>query len=80
MIQDANPTGKKASPAWLMSQARHGRGWIALSVGLGLAGGGLVVAQAYCISRIVHGAVISGHPGREMAPLFAGLAAAVAAR
>lgn len=63
-----------------MGQARHARGWIALSVGLGAGAGLLLVAQAACIARIVHGAAVSGRSGKEMAPLFAGLAAAVLCR
>lgn len=80
MIQAANRTEKKAAAAWLMGQARHARGWIALSVGLGAGGGLLLVAQAACIAHIVHGAAVSGCSGKEMAPLFAGLAAAVLCR
>jgi len=80
MIQGTNPKEKRDTLAWLAAQARSARGWIALSVVLGLAGSAPLVAQAYCISRIVHGACMVGLGIQEMAPLFWGLATAVIVR
>lgn len=80
MIQEAKPKGKNARRGWLMAQARLARGWIALSVGLGLTGGCLLIAQAYVIARIVHGAYMMGLPVLEMTPLFMYFAAVIMAR
>lgn len=63
-----------------MAQARPARGWIALSVGLGLACGCLLIAQAYVLAHIVHGAYMEGLPFRDLTPLFWGFAAVIVAR
>ena len=77
MIQETKSKGKKACLGWLMAQARSARGWIALSVFLGLAGGCLLIAQAHFLAHIVHGSFMAGLSVRDMTPLFAGFAAAI---
>ena len=53
-------TSHTAKPAlkWLFAQARTARLWIALSVGLGLGSGLLLIAQAALIAHMVHAVFI----------------------
>ena len=65
---------------WLFARARGVRGWVALSAGLGFVSGLLLIWQARLLATVVHGAMIAHRGAREMAPLFAVMAAVVVAR
>ncbi len=80
MIQETNAGGKRSPRKWLLAQARPARAWIVLTIGLGIAAGGLLVIQAKLLAGIVHGAFIEALPVRSLTPLFAGFAAVVAGR
>lgn len=56
---------------WLLGCARPARQWIALSVGLGIAGGMLLIVQARCVARIIHATVVEGARRDDLWPLFA---------
>lgn len=64
----------------LLRYARAARGYLALTVGLGLLTGGLVVAQALLLAHALGSAVADGASLAAVAPLVAGLVAVVAAR
>jgi ATP-binding cassette, subfamily C, bacterial CydCD len=63
---------------WLRRQSRAARRWLLISIVLGLAGGLLIVAQAWLISRIVHGTFMGGFDGGRAKPLFIALIVVVA--
>ncbi|PIE67770.1 MAG: hypothetical protein CSA23_02305 [Deltaproteobacteria bacterium] len=58
---------------WLFQQAAPARGWIALSVGLGMGSGLLLIVQAGFLARIIHGAVIDGKNREALWPFFVAL-------
>ena len=66
--------GKKSSSKtvlrWLFKRSGAARTWILLSVGLGLSGGVLLIFQARCIARIIHGAFIENRTIGVLEPLF----------
>ncbi len=64
----------------LLRHARTARGYLALTVGLGLLTAGLVVAQALLLANAVGRAVQHGATLDEVAPTVGGLAAVVVAR
>jgi ATP-binding cassette subfamily C protein CydD len=68
------------SMRWLYEQGRPARGAIARTAALGWLAGLAVIAQAFCLARIVHGVFIDGRPREYLAWTFAGLAAAVLLR
>jgi len=63
----------KTGRRWLFKQVMPAKGWIGLSVGLGLASGLLLIAQAGFIARIIHGAVIDGQSRETLWPFFGAL-------
>lgn len=65
---------------WLARRARAVRGWLALAVGAGLAGGATVIAQAGLLAFIAHATIVAGRPPGELGPAFAALVAVVLAR
>ena len=73
-------TSDKKSLRWLFKQARPARHWISISVGLGLAGGLLLVAQAGFLANLIHSFFIAGLPRDVMLPSFVGLVAVVLLR
>ncbi len=55
---------------WLIGCARSARYWIALSVGLGMVSGVLLIVQARCVARVIHGTVMEGLHRSEQWPFF----------
>jgi len=77
------PPAKSSSPKplrWLLGCTRPARQWIALSVGLGIAGGMIMIVQARCMARIIHATVVEGAHRDDLLPLFARLLILVGAR
>jgi ABC-type bacteriocin/lantibiotic exporter with double-glycine peptidase domain len=70
----------RQSMRWLYEHGRPARGDIARTAALGWLAGVLVIAQAFCLSRIIHGVFIDARPRESLAGAFAGLAAAVLLR
>jgi ATP-binding cassette subfamily C protein CydD len=73
------PTHKKAV-RWLLKRAGRARGWILISVGLGLGSGLLLIAQARFLSLIVSGTFIEGQAMVQLQPIFVLLAIVVVLR
>ena len=73
------PSNKKAQ-RWLFKRVGPARNWVLGSIGLGLAGGILLIFQARILSLIVHGAVMEKRSIDPMLPMFAYLAAIVVLR
>ena len=67
----------KSAGGWLRTQARTARKWLLLSIALGVAGGLLIVAQAWLISRIVDAVFGPEAGGMPPAPLFISLVAVI---
>jgi ATP-binding cassette, subfamily C, bacterial CydD len=65
---------------WLYERSRTARGAICRTVLLGWASGCLLIAQAFFLSRIIHGVVIEACPREALTGWFAGLAAAILLR
>ena len=74
----SRPASNRAVLRWLRRQVRSARKWLLVVIVLGLAGGLLVVAQAWLIARIVHAVFITGAYTAHLGPLFALLIAVVA--
>ena len=79
MENTATPLSVKPT-RWLIGQSRTAWRWIALSIGLGVANGFLVIFQAKCIARIIHGTVMEGIARTDQEGLFALLLAFVGLR
>jgi len=75
-----NKSSDKQSLRWLFRQARPARNWVYLSVGLGFAGGLLLVVQAGFMAGILQGVFMDNLPRGMMLPFFAGLTVAVVLR
>lgn len=65
---------------WLFRHARTARAWIALSVGLGFAGGLLLIVQAALIARIIQAVFIENLPRQGLTHHFAWFALVVGLR
>lgn len=65
---------------WLYEQSRPARGAIVRTAALSWLAGFVVIAQAFWLSRIIHGAFIDARPREALAGAFAALAAAVLLR
>ena len=76
----SNTASEKESLRWLLGQLRPARNWICAAVGLGFAGGMLLVAQAAFLANLIQGIFMDGLPRQVMLPSFAGLAAVVVLR
>lgn len=63
----------KTGQRWLFKQLSPAKGWIGLSIGLGLSSGLLLILQAGCLARIIHGVVIDGKNRETLWPYFAAL-------
>jgi len=61
-MEDAPSISQQQSVRWLLGKSRQVIGWVMFSIGLGLAGGLLLVLQAALISRVIHGAFIDQLP------------------
>jgi ATP-binding cassette subfamily C protein CydD len=70
----------RQSRRWLYEQGRPARGAIVRTVALGWLATLAVIAQAFCLSRIIHGVFIEARPREALAGAFAALAAAVLLR
>lgn len=70
----------KKSLRWLVKSARPALPWVMLSVGLGVAGGLLMVAQASLLANIVQSVFIEHRPRRLLLPPFAVLAGVIVLR
>lgn len=63
----------KTGQRWLFKQLSPAKGWIGLSVGLGLSSGLLLILQAGFLARILHAAVIDGKSRELLWPYFVAL-------
>ena len=79
MKPDDKPANKRAR-RWLFKMVRTARGWVLISVGLGLGSGILLIGQARLLANIVHGAFMDDVPREDMWPFFAGLLTVVISR
>jgi ATP-binding cassette subfamily C protein CydD len=70
----------KNSLRWLIKSARPAHLWVLLSVGLGMTGGLLLVAQAGLLANIIQGVFIDRLPRNLLTPLFIGSAGVVVMR
>ncbi|MGA8279287.1 MAG: ABC transporter transmembrane domain-containing protein, partial [Desulfobacterales bacterium] len=70
----------KNSLRWLIKSATPAHLWVLLSVGLGMTGGLLLVAQAGLLANIIQGVFIDCLPRNLLTPLFIGAAGVVAMR
>jgi ATP-binding cassette subfamily C protein CydD len=70
----------KNSLRWLIKNARPAHLWVLLSVGLGMTGGLLLVAQAGLLANIIQGVFIDRLPRNLLTPLFIGSAGVVVMR
>jgi len=70
---DDQSTDAKTGLRWLFKQLTPAKGWIGLSVGLGLCSGLLLIVQAGFLARIIHGAVIDGKSRETLWPFFVAL-------
>ena len=70
----------RQSMRWLYAQSRSARGAIVRTVALGWLAGLAVIAQAFCLSLIIHGVFIDSRPREAVTGAFAALAAAVLVR
>ena len=70
---DNQHTDAKTGQRWLFKQLWPAKGWIGLSVGLGLSSGLLLIVQAGFLARIIHGAVIDGKGRETLGPFFVAL-------
>jgi len=70
----------RQSMRWLYAQSRPARGAIVRTAALGWLAGLAVIAQAFCLSRIIHGVFIDARPREALAGAFAAFAAAVLVR
>jgi len=79
-MKPANKASEKTAHRWLLKRTGSARRWIALSVGLGLGSGILLIVQARYLSLIVYGAIIQKQPLERMWPFFGILAAVIVLR
>jgi ATP-binding cassette subfamily C protein CydD len=79
-MKPAQKSSEKTARRWLLKRTGSARGWIALSVGLGLGSGLLLIVQARYLSLIVHGAIMQQQPLEQMWSFFAILAAVIVLR
>lgn len=64
----------------LLRHARAARGYLALTVALGIVTAALVIIQAILLARVLAGAAHDGVPLRDLLPLISWLAVVIAAR
>ena len=69
MDRTANTYAQKPT-RWLIERSRTAWHWIALSVGLGVPHGFLVILQVRCIARIIRGTVLEGVHRTDQTWLF----------
>jgi ATP-binding cassette subfamily C protein CydD len=60
----------KAARQWLWRQVQSARGWIALTSALGVVAGLLLIAQAFLVAGIIHGAFIEMQPRDQLGTHF----------
>jgi len=70
----------KESLRWLFKRASTARRWVILAVGLGLGSGILLIAQAWLLASIVHGAFMDNLPPKVLWPYFVALFGVVMVR
>jgi ATP-binding cassette subfamily C protein CydD len=70
----------KAARQWLWRQTPSARGWIALTAALGVVAGLLLIAQAYLVAGIIHGAFIEMRPRDQLGTHFGALVAVIGLR
>jgi ATP-binding cassette subfamily C protein CydD len=70
----------RQSIRWLYEQSRKARGAIVRTAALGWLAGLVVIAQAFFLSRIIHGVFMDARPREALAGAFAALAAAMLLR
>jgi ATP-binding cassette, subfamily C, bacterial CydD len=75
-----NDSDHLSARKWLKNKIRSVRPWVMGTILLGSLDGLLLVAQAYFIAAIIHGAVMDGHPPAEMGLFFAGFTGVISAR
>ena len=70
----------RQSMRWLYEQGRPARPAMIRTAALGWLAGWVVIVQAFCLSRIIHGVFIDARPREALANEFAAFAAAVLLR
>ena len=78
----ALPTGQatRDHARWLAAQARRVRAPLAVAAGSPLAGGILLVAQAWLLARVLDAAIVQGALRAQLAPAIGAIAALILAR
>ena len=79
MRSTPKPSNRKTL-RWLYQRVGLARSWILISIGLGLGGGLLLIAQARFLSLIVHGVLMEKQAIDQLWPLFVFLTAIVVLR
>lgn len=76
----ARSAKNKPALRWLRLNSRAARGWLLVSVALGIGSGVLLVGQAHLVSRIVHDAFMAHRQRDQLTGFFLLLLATVAVR
>ena len=79
-METVKKSTSKYTLKWLFQQVRTTRGWVLLSIALGLGSGILLIAQAWLLANIVHGAFMDDLSHTVLWPFFAALLTAVILR
>ena len=79
-MQASKNATNKESLRWLFRQAHPARTWIGASIGLGFAGGLVLIVQAGLLANIIQAAFMDGLPRSLLLPLFGAYLAAVLLR
>ena len=79
-MQAIKKSTDRESLRWLLKQVQPARIWIGASIGLGFAGGLVLIAQAGILANIIHAVFIDGLPRNLLLPLFGSYLAAVLLR
>ncbi|UCF92943.1 MAG: cysteine/glutathione ABC transporter permease/ATP-binding protein CydD [Desulfobacterales bacterium] len=79
-METVSQSTPKQARRWLFKRSRKVRRWISLSVGLGFAGGILLIVQARVLAHVVQGAFIEGLPRAAFGPWWGVLGGVVLVR
>ena len=79
-MQATKKSTDRESLRWLLKQVQPARVWIGASIGLGFAGGLVLIAQAGLLANIIHAVFMDGLPRNLLLPLFGSYLAAVLLR
>ncbi len=79
-MKSISPLPDSSPRAWLKERIAAVRFRIALTIAIGVLNGGLIIAQAFIVAAVVHGAFMQGRPLEEMMPLFVLFSAVIVGR